>query len=220
LLSQSPGIDRGDPSSPHFLEPLPHGGRVNLGAYGNTPQATSSPAETIQLLSPNGLEKWRAGETRTIAWHTSGLTETRPVLHLNAGGTAQQRWGADAYRISGSQSSTSDVIDISGLVDPAPMSVYQSYAMDPSYAIPLPSGQYQVRLHLVSVDSQWETKSRFDIVLQGEVVEADVNPYQETGGQWRGLIKEYDVTVSGTEGLSLEFIRKSVGLVASRPSRS
>ncbi len=38
----SPAIDAGDPVSPYQLETAPNGGRVNLGAYGNTPLASRS----------------------------------------------------------------------------------------------------------------------------------------------------------------------------------
>lgn len=41
-LRSSPGIDAGDPASPWFKEPEPHGGRANLGAYGNTGVASMS----------------------------------------------------------------------------------------------------------------------------------------------------------------------------------
>jgi predicted outer membrane repeat protein len=39
----SPCIDAGDPHSDFSLEPLPNGGRINLGAYGGTEQASTSP---------------------------------------------------------------------------------------------------------------------------------------------------------------------------------
>jgi hypothetical protein len=42
LLPESPGIDAGDPTAPVGAEPEPHGGRVNLGAYGGTTEATTS----------------------------------------------------------------------------------------------------------------------------------------------------------------------------------
>ena len=45
LLSTSPAVDAGDPNSPSLEEPFPNGGRVDMGAFGNTPQATSSPAQ-------------------------------------------------------------------------------------------------------------------------------------------------------------------------------
>jgi len=36
----SPCINGGDPASDYSLEPQPNGGRVNMGAYGNTPEAS------------------------------------------------------------------------------------------------------------------------------------------------------------------------------------
>ena len=39
----SPCIDAGDPSSNWMGELWPHGGRINMGAYGGTPQASMSP---------------------------------------------------------------------------------------------------------------------------------------------------------------------------------
>ena len=41
LLPCSPCIDTGDPVSDYSLEPEPNGGRINMGAYGNTPEAAS-----------------------------------------------------------------------------------------------------------------------------------------------------------------------------------
>ncbi|MBU0517465.1 T9SS type A sorting domain-containing protein [bacterium] len=38
----SPCIDAGDPTSPFSLEPEPNGGRVNMGTYGNTEEASKS----------------------------------------------------------------------------------------------------------------------------------------------------------------------------------
>jgi parallel beta-helix repeat protein len=38
----SPCIDAGDPNSPVGMEPFPNGGRINMGAYGGTPEASKS----------------------------------------------------------------------------------------------------------------------------------------------------------------------------------
>jgi hypothetical protein len=55
----SPCIDAGDPASPVGLEPFPNGGRVNMGAYGGTVEASRSyfaepPCETIIAGDING----------------------------------------------------------------------------------------------------------------------------------------------------------------------
>jgi hypothetical protein len=40
LRPNSPAIDAGDPTSDYSLERPPNGGRIDLGAYGGTPEAT------------------------------------------------------------------------------------------------------------------------------------------------------------------------------------
>ena len=40
LQSSSPAIDAGNPASSYSNEPAPNGGRINMGAYGNTSEAT------------------------------------------------------------------------------------------------------------------------------------------------------------------------------------
>jgi len=42
LAYDSPCIDAGDPNSAYEDEPSPNGGRINIGAFGNTPNATES----------------------------------------------------------------------------------------------------------------------------------------------------------------------------------
>jgi hypothetical protein len=39
----SPCIDAGDPTQPVLEEPAPDGGRINMGAYGGTAEASKSP---------------------------------------------------------------------------------------------------------------------------------------------------------------------------------
>ena len=54
-LNNSPCIDAGDPGSDYALEPAPNGGRVNIGAYGNTACASKSP---YQDTDGDGMPDW------------------------------------------------------------------------------------------------------------------------------------------------------------------
>ncbi|MDP2896114.1 MAG: choice-of-anchor Q domain-containing protein [bacterium] len=56
LLSWSPCIDAGDPSSPFSEEPQPNGGRINMGAYGNTPEASSKSPDSDNDGLPDDWE--------------------------------------------------------------------------------------------------------------------------------------------------------------------
>ena len=50
----SPCIDAGDPASDYGSEPSPNGGRINMGAYGNTPFASKSvPAPVLASVLPD-----------------------------------------------------------------------------------------------------------------------------------------------------------------------
>jgi outer membrane protein assembly factor BamB len=55
LTSAQPSTDRGDPADPVGAEPAPHGGRINLGAFGGTADAElTDPSTTIGGPGPPG----------------------------------------------------------------------------------------------------------------------------------------------------------------------
>ncbi|MCX7048215.1 MAG: right-handed parallel beta-helix repeat-containing protein [Candidatus Sumerlaeota bacterium] len=65
-------IDTGDPSESARAEPQPNGGRINMGAYGGTEQASMSTAGCIlALIAPNGGEVWKG--IQSIRWACTGL---------------------------------------------------------------------------------------------------------------------------------------------------
>lgn len=73
----SPCIDAGDPDISVGLERFPNGDRINMGAYGGTPEASLSPLDLPTLYSqaynpfpPDGAT--RVDEDVTLTW-TSGL---------------------------------------------------------------------------------------------------------------------------------------------------
>jgi len=99
----SPCIDAGNPSSDCSQEPTPNGSRVNMGAYGNTEQAskTSAPAScALEFSSPTYTVSER-GATATITvtrdvptasgvtvhYETSDGTATQPAKYATANGT-------------------------------------------------------------------------------------------------------------------------------------
>jgi parallel beta-helix repeat protein len=64
-------IDAGNPASGYTLESAPNGGRIDQGAFGNTTDASRSPATRFSLLvEPQPGATWFG--TRTITWLTRG----------------------------------------------------------------------------------------------------------------------------------------------------
>lgn len=67
----SPCIDAGDPSCANLDEPPPNGGRVNMGAFGGTREASRSALDRILvLLFPRGGETF--SNTLTVSWSAFG----------------------------------------------------------------------------------------------------------------------------------------------------
>ncbi|MBN1491444.1 MAG: hypothetical protein JXA69_16145 [Phycisphaerae bacterium] len=61
LSPPSPCIDAGDPASDYSLEPEPDGGRINMGAYGNTPEAETK--GWLYIDDYGQVSKTRVGRT-------------------------------------------------------------------------------------------------------------------------------------------------------------
>ena len=77
----SPAIDAGDPAAPFAAEPLPNGGRVNLGAYGNTAEASKSGGTLPTATRTSSPAAGTPTRTRTPGGGapTSTATATRPA---------------------------------------------------------------------------------------------------------------------------------------------
>ena len=71
----SPAIDGGSPSFDFSLEPQLNGGRINMGAYGNTVEATVSQLVSgIQVYQPDGQSSFVSGQTLEALWTSNGFS--------------------------------------------------------------------------------------------------------------------------------------------------
>ncbi|MCE9584680.1 MAG: hypothetical protein K8T20_19485 [Planctomycetes bacterium] len=88
VLAGDPTVDAGDPASPFAAEPSPNGGRVNLGAFGNTAWATSTlpPAAGTQVSdgSSRGNSSSKANKYCVVATASFGSADQSPVAALRA----------------------------------------------------------------------------------------------------------------------------------------
>ena len=216
VTAGSPAVDGGDPTSQYLREQTPNGDRVEIGAYGNTPEALLSPSQEVQVLSPNGNEKLKQGQQTTINWRSAGLTTIRPVILIGAGSTAQNdNWSADVYRTAGNTSSisASTTINTSGVTNPAPSAVYHSFAFatsgagnSVSYQLPVPDGTYTIRLDFVEYNYTTPGHRNIDIKLQGAVVEHNFDTFTAAAAQLKAVSQSFTVTATGGSGIALDLV--------------
>ena len=209
LLPDSPAIDAGTPSAPFLEEPLPNGGRINLGVYGNTALATPGPQQAVQVLGPVGLEKVTVGKETQITWRTFGLAAEQPVALINVGGLTVAEWSSDPNSVDNHSSSP---VAIDDAVDPAPEAVYQSHRSGEriQYHLPVADGQYTLRLHLQEPSLTAVVGSRVsDIVLQGETVGEDYDILEQAGERQTAVIAEFSVSATDGQGIDLELQSKT-----------
>ncbi|HVT30147.1 MAG TPA: right-handed parallel beta-helix repeat-containing protein, partial [Lacipirellulaceae bacterium] len=84
--AQSPAIDRGNPTDAFANEPAANGGFINLGAYGNTTQASLSPAQYVLVTGPDGGETWPADQSFAIRWRSHDFTGNVKIELLDSTG--------------------------------------------------------------------------------------------------------------------------------------
>ena len=218
LENTSPAIDAGDPRSFFLAEPSPSGSRVNLGRYGNTSEATASPAQLVQVLSPNGHEKFEVGQEVTIAWQSAGLTLEALVALSNAGnGGTVGEWHANPFLAERyTYSSFSNAVDLSAVSHPAPESVYQTYDQAGNsvgdrlaYELPVADGTYDVRLHFAEPWINTVGDRVFDIFLNGSLVQDDFDIAAVAGGSLKATTITLTGTATGGNGLLLELVNET-----------
>ena len=83
----SPAIDSGDPDADYANEPVPNGSRLNLGAYGNTIEASLTPVgqpeATVEVAFPDGEARPEAVVTMGLESGNGYLATVHVICSIN-----------------------------------------------------------------------------------------------------------------------------------------
>jgi hypothetical protein len=104
---------------------------------------------------------------------------------------------------------TTGIIDTSGVTDPAPQSVYQTYRYGTSftYSIPnlTPGTSYTVRLHFAETYWSEPGKRIFNVILNGQVVLSNFDIFAAAGGSNKAIVEQF-VTQPNSDGtITIQF---------------
>ena len=219
LAAGSAAIDRGNPLSTFDAEPGNNGGRVNLGSDGDTPAATQSPAQTVQVLSPNGLEKLEVGVPTTITFRSSGLAAENPVIAINTGGnavvgaTASANYVQDTQGPNNGATSEGAAVDTTGVSFAAPAAVYSESKTAAggvgntlTQTVAVNDGTYTVRLDFAEYYDKlrYGYARQFSIAINGVVVDPLFDIYAAAGNEInKAVVETYTAQAAGGKGLTI-----------------
>ncbi|KRF21506.1 discoidin domain-containing protein [Paenibacillus sp. Soil787] len=147
---------------------------------------------------------------------TEGTENNLTYYAVNPGGSAQGSFNADTNTVDGAQYYVTNSIDTSGIVNPAPMSVYQNVrsasATSVQYYIPnLQVGStYTVRLHFAENWVNAADERKFNVSINGARVLTDFDVYAEAGFQkYKAVVREF-TTVANQGFISVDLSKGSV----------
>ena len=162
--------------------------------------ASTNPSHAIDLNSYTG---------------TNTCTTTPPPagIAIDAGGTGTTPFVADTDFSGGSSGSKTNVIDLSGVTDPAPEQVYHDYRQGTfSYTVPnlVKGASYTVRLHFADTSFSAVSKRLFDIDINSTRARTDFDIYAAAGAKNKAYILELPATANASTGsITISFSKGS-----------
>jgi hypothetical protein len=135
------------------------------------------------------------------------------VYQVNSGDGAAAPYQADTFFNGGQTASTASVIDLSGVINPAPQSVYQSWRAgskkSPVFTYlfsGLTAGAgYTVRLHFAESIVSKAGSRRFNVSINGTAVLSNFDIFATAGGKNKALAQSFTATANGGGQLTVAF---------------
>jgi chitodextrinase len=137
------------------------------------------------------------------------LPENKVLVALNSGGTATGSFSADNSYSGGTAWCTSENIDVTGIVNPAPADVYKcerwgSFVYNFSGFVA--NVNHKVRLHFAEIYHNASGKRVFNVKINNSVILSNFDIFAQTGKKNKAIVKEFDVTPGVDGKITIEFL--------------
>jgi beta-glucanase (GH16 family) len=114
-----------------------------------------------------------------------------------------------------------DKIDVSGVANPAPQSVYRTERWAPfSYTIPnlTPGASFTVRLHFAETAFAAAGQRAFNVAINGTAVLTNYDIFADAGAEFKATQKEFPATADSTGTITINFTAGTNGAPHTNPS--
>ena len=128
---------------------------------------------------------------------------------INSGGPAVGSFLADIYYDVGTPFSVSNAINTNGVLNPAPMAVYQSQRYgDLTYTLPYltPNTSYKVRLHFAETYWTGTGQRQFNVLLNGAQVLTSFDIFSAAGSNFKANIQEFNAISDQSGTIAIQFV--------------
>jgi hypothetical protein len=189
-------------------------------AIGSTPPVDCSAGtnvgnvltSTVTGLLQGNTYSFRVCSLNTYGVASTGLTRTVTtstlVVAINSNGPAVAPFVADTYVVGGLGFATASAINMTGLINPAPMAVYQRNRFGAmTYTIPglVASQSYRVRLHFCENYFAAINQRKFKVTINGSIVLNNFDIFAVTGARNKATINEFVVPANASGQVVIAF---------------
>jgi hypothetical protein len=158
------------------------------------------------------VEAVNAGGASAPSNQASAATQgcTPPVVAINSGGPAVSPFAADTDFSGGTTINHANTIDLSGVVSPAPMAVYQTARIGNfTYTIPgfAASTGHTVRLHFA--ETFWTSAGSrvFNVSINGTQVLSNFDIFAAAGAKNKAIIEQFTVNANSSGQFVIQFTK-------------
>ncbi len=172
-----------------------------------TAQPNSSGVITVEVKASSTSTDWAAS--------INGIEATEvPLFQVNCGGSAVSPYTADAGSSGGSGTlTTTHSISTSGVTNPAPASVYQSYRYGSNFSYSMTglaaNTNYVVRLHFAESYDSAAGVRLFNVALNGTTVLSNFDVFAAAGGEYKAVVKQFTVASDSTGKITVGLTHSS-----------
>ncbi len=192
-------------------ESLAGSGTVLFGKSAGNVLDESAPAATLTIAAGIAVRGSAGG---IGGYYSSSAVVNQGTIVADDSGGAAAPFAYDTGFSGGGAGSTADAIDVSGVSNPAPQAVYQTYRQG-SFTYTLagltPSAPYTLRLHFADPSSTAAGQRLFDVSVNGTNVLAGFDIYAAAGGKDKAVVESLHATADAQGQITVGFAYGSAG---------
>lgn len=182
-------------------------GGTSLSSFDSTALCDTNYYYLIEAVSAGG-----PSEPSNQLGVPTGACPLRASVQINTGGQqAVGSFAADEGFVGGNVVDYGSTIDLTGVVNPAPMSVYQSARTGNFFYILsdfIPGSSHTVRLHFAETEAWGPGARTFDVSINGTRVLTNFDIFAAAGGRNKAIIQQFAEKASSSGDYVLTFTPK------------